>query len=258
VTRSPSTGGLGFTFKWNMGWMHDTLLYFSREPIHRKYHQDDLTFSMLYEYTERFINAVSHDEVVHGKRALIDKMPGDVWQKFANLRALLTYQYTRPGKQLLFMGCELAQWREWDFDSSLDWHLAQDPERRAFAQFFEELGKLYHERSCFWRGDPDPYSFHWIDCNDREGSILSYERRDGDERAVVVMNLTPVPREDYRVGAPTAGRYIERFNSDDKRFGGSDFDTFAYVDTEPVPWHNRDQSLRLRLPPLGVLVLVSS
>ncbi|MEB2311295.1 MAG: 1,4-alpha-glucan branching protein GlgB [Sorangiineae bacterium] len=256
VTRSPDSGGLGFTFKWNMGWMHDTLLYFSRDPVHRKFHQDNLTFSMLYEFTERFINAISHDEVVHGKRSLIEKMPGDTWQKFSNLRALITYQYTRPGKNLLFMGAELAQWREWDFDSSLDWHLSEDPERRGLALFFEELGALYLERACFWQSDPDPYSFHWIDCNDRENSVLCYERRGGDQRALVVMNLTPVPRESYRIGAPLAGRYVERFNSDDSRYGGSSFETFAYVDTEPVPMHGFEQSLGLRLPPLGVLVLV--
>ena len=256
VTRSASTGGLGFTFKWNMGWMHDTLSYFSQDPVHRKYHQDELTFSMLYEYTERFINAISHDEVVHGKRSLLDKMPGDQWQKFANLRLLLAYQYTRPGKQLVFMGTELGPWLEWNHDASLDWHLADSPDRKALDAYVQELGVMYHELSCLWRGDPDAFGFQWIDCSDRENSVMSYVRRYDGELAVVVLNLTPVPREDYRIGAPVPGRYVERLSTDDVRFGGSQFETLPTVDTEPTPMHGREQSLRLRLPPLGALVLV--
>jgi 1,4-alpha-glucan branching enzyme len=256
VSRPAAAGGLGFTFKWNMGWMHDTLQYFSLDPVHRRYHQGELTFSMLYEFSERFINAISHDEVVHGKRSLIDKMPGDVWQKFANLRLLLAYQTTRPGKQLLFMGSELAQWSEWNHDSSLDWHLLDDPDRQKLLKYMSELGALYRAMPCLWRSDPDPHGFQWIDCSDSDNSVMSYARRDGDDMAVVVLNFTPVPREDYRIGAPRSGRYVERFSSDDPRFGGSQFETEKVVETEPVAMHGRAQSLVLNLPPLGALVLV--
>ncbi len=255
VTRSTSTGGLGFTFKWNMGWMHDTLKYFSEDPVHRKYHQDELTFSMLYEYTERFINAISHDEVVHGKRALLDKMPGDQWQKFANLRLLLAYQYTRPGKQLLFMGTELGSWREWNHDATLEWHLAEDPDRQALDRYMVELGAMYHELECLWRGDPDAFSFQWIDCSDRDNSVMSYVRRHAGELCVVVLNFTPVPRENYRIGAPLPGRYALRLSSDDARFGGSQIETPREITADPTPLHGREQSLLLTLPPLGALVL---
>jgi 1,4-alpha-glucan branching enzyme len=255
VTRPVHQGGLGFTFKWNMGWMHDTLSYFSREPVHRRWHQNELSFATLYELHERFINPLSHDEVVHGKRSLLEKMPGDLWQKLANLRALLTYQFTRPGKQLLFMGVELAPHGEWVVDQSLDWHLAGQPERQGMTLFLEEIGRLYRETSCLWRRDPDPDGFQWIDCDDAEHSIYCYERRDGERRALVVLNLTPAPREDYRVGAAVAGRWRRVFCSDDRRYGGSGFETLAEAWTEPVPWHRQQQSLRLRLPPLGALVL---
>ncbi|HEX5438825.1 MAG TPA: 1,4-alpha-glucan branching protein GlgB [Gemmatimonadaceae bacterium] len=255
VTRPASEGGLGFTFKWNMGWMHDTLAYFSEDPIHRSYHQDQLTFAMLYEYTEHFINPLSHDEVVHGKRSLLDKMPGDVWQKFANLRLLLTYQYTRPGKKLLFMGTELAPWREWNHDLSLDWHLAREPERQAFGCFLRELGALYRDTPSLWRMDPDPIGFSWIDASDRASSVMSYVRSDGDSHVVVVLNMTPVPRENYRIGAPFAGTYSRRFSSDDRRYGGSEVETAERVSTEAVPMHGYPHSVSLTLPPLGALVL---
>ncbi len=256
VSRPASEGGLGFTFKWNMGWMHDTLQYFSKEPVHRKYHQNDLTFSMLYEFTEHFINSISHDEVVHGKGALFSKMPGDPWQKFANLRLLLAYQYTRPGKQLVFMGTELAQEREWDVTSSLDWHLLEDPQRQALQRYMAELGKLYKDLPPLWRADPNPESFSWIDCSDWESSIMSYVRRDGDEHVLVVLNFTPVPRENYRIGAPRPGRYLERLSTNDPQFGGSDYPTQKLIDTDPIFMHNRAQSLNLNLPPLGALILV--
>ena len=255
VSRPVHDGGLGFTFKWNMGWMHDTLVYFSKEPVHRKYHQDDLTFAMVYEHSERFIMPLSHDEVVHGKGSLLGKMPGDDWQRFANLRALLTYQYTRPGKKLVFMGTELAPDGEWNHDVSLDWHLADDPMRAAFRQFVADLGHLYRTTPSLWRKDPDPDGFTWIDCGDWEGSVLSFLRRDGEEHVIVVMNLTPVPRDDYRIGTPAAGRYLERFSSDDRRYGGSDVDTLSEVTSDPVPYHGHPQSIVLKLPPLGVLVL---
>ncbi|MFO0567809.1 MAG: 1,4-alpha-glucan branching protein GlgB [Polyangiaceae bacterium] len=254
VTRDAREGGLGFTFKWNMGWMHDTLKYFEKDPIHRRYHQDQLTFSMIYEFHERFINSISHDEVVHGKGSLFSKMPGDKWQKLANLRLLLAYQYTRPGKQLVFMGTEVAQEREWNHETSVDWHLAGDPDRQKLQHFMETLGKLYLERRALWENDPSPASFEWIDCNDRDNSVLSYVRRSGDEHVVVVMNMTPVPRHDYRVGMPEAGSYVELLSTDDPAFGGSDVETRKAFETEPIGAHGRAQSVNLTLPPLGLLV----
>jgi 1,4-alpha-glucan branching enzyme len=255
VTRPAAEGGLGFTFKWNLGWMHDTLFYFGKDPAHRAWHHDSLTFAMIYEQHERFVNPLSHDEVVHGKGSLLAKLPGDPWRRLANLRALLTYQYTRPGKKLLFMGSELAPWTEWNHDASLDWHLAQDPERQGLARFLEDLGRLYRETPCLWRGDPDPDSFEWIDASDRAQSVVSYLRRSGDDELVVVLNLTPVPRPGYRVGLPRAGRWLERFSSDDRRYGGSECSTLPSVDAERVAWHGRAHSARLDLPPLGALVL---
>ncbi|MGB2984814.1 MAG: 1,4-alpha-glucan branching protein GlgB [Phycisphaerae bacterium] len=256
VTRPASQyGGLGFTLKWNMGWMHDTLLYFSKDSIHRRYHQNDLTFSMLYEYSEHFVNALSHDEVVHGKRTLLEKMPGDIWQKFANLRALLAYQYTRPGKQLLFMGTELAPYNEWYYDVSLDWHLADDPMRVGLARFLEDLGRFYLESPCLWRSDPDPGGFAWIDCNDCDNSVLSYGRYHEDRMLIVVLNLTPVPRDDYRIGMPRAGRYVYRLSSDDPAYAGSGYPLVDTLDTEEFGMHGFPQSLRLTLPPLAALIL---
>ncbi len=255
VTKPAREGGLGFTFKWNMGWMHDTLLYFSRDPIHRKWHHNDLTFAMLYEYTERFVMPLSHDEVVHGKRSLLEKMPGDLWQRFANLRLLLAYQYTRPGKKLLFMGTELAPHREWDAGTSLDWHLAADPWRSGLDRFLAEIGRLYRSTGCLFRRDHEPQGFSWIACDDADSSVLAYVRWDGEDHRVVVLNLTPVPREDYRIGVPRPGRYVECLNSDDARFAGSGFPTVREPVTEGVPWQGQAQSVRLRLPPLGALVL---
>ena len=255
VTRPVSQqGGLGFTFKWNMGWMHDTLLYFSKDPIYRSHHQNDLTFAMLYEHTERFINAISHDEVVHGKRSLLEKMPGDYWRKFANLRTLLAYQFTRPGKKLLFMGTELAPHNEWYYDASLDWHLEGDPRRQGLAQCMEDLGRLYHEWPCLWRNDPDPSSFAWIACDDHENSVVCYRRDDGEQMLIVVLNLTPVPREGYRIGAPRAGQYKLLLSTDDGKYGGSDYPTIADPETENVSIHGLPQSLVLTLPPLAAIV----
>jgi 1,4-alpha-glucan branching enzyme len=255
VTRPVAQGGLGFTFKWNMGWMHDTLEYFRKDPVHRRFHQDSLTFAMLYEQSERFIMPLSHDEVVHGKGSLLGRMPGDLWQQLANLRLLFTYQYTRPGKQLLFMGSELAPAREWNHEASLDWHLADDPPRAGLLRFFEALGALYAGSPCLWRSDPDPDGFAWIDCNDRANSVISYVRRSGGDHLVVVLNFTPVPREHYRVGAPAAGRYVRRLSSDEARFGGSGYPSAETTDTEPAPFHGYPQSLVLQLPPLAALVL---
>ena len=255
VTAPVSEDGLGFTFKWNMGWMHDTLLFFALDPVHRRFHLNDLTFAMLYEYTERFLMPLSHDEVVHGKGSLLRKMPGDEWQRFANLRLLLAYQWTRPGKKLLFMGTELASWNEWHHETSLDWHLAGDPLRAGFARFLEDLGRLYRESPSLWRWDHDPAGFSWIDCSDANNTVLAYRRSDGDAMLLVVLNGTPVPREDYRVGAPVAGRWRIRLASDDPRYGGSGWWLPPGFESEPVPSHGHAQSLRLRLPPLGALVL---
>lgn len=256
VTHPTRDGGLGFALKWNMGWMHDTLGYFAREPVHRRHHHDELTFAMLYEHRERFVNPLSHDEVVHGKRSLLEKMPGDAWQKLANLRLLLAYQYTRPGKQLLFMGTELAPHHEWNHDASLEWHLADDPARQGLARFLAALGALYQAHPCLWRTDPDGSGFAWIDCADRDSSIVSYERRDGAAHLVVVLNMTPVPRDGYRIGIPGTGAYVVRLDSDAGEFGGSDYRAHApTVAVEDVPWQGHARSAVLRLPPLGALVL---
>jgi 1,4-alpha-glucan branching enzyme len=256
VTKPANEGGLGFTFKWNMGWMHDTLLYFEKEPIHRRFHQDLLTFSMVYEYTEKFIMPLSHDEVVHLKKSLFDKMPGDQWQKLANLRLLLAYQYTRPGKSLDFMGTELAAWSEWNHDQSLDWHLLHDPSRVAFVRYVERLGAVYRACPPMWRNDYSWEGFSWIDIADRDNSTLSYVRWDGIlEHVVVVFNFTPVPREQYRIGAPTPGTYVQLLSTDDMEWGGSGYGTPTRIDTEPAPFHGYAQSITLTLPPLGGLIL---
>jgi 1,4-alpha-glucan branching enzyme len=256
VSNRVEWGGLGFTFKWNMGWMHDTLEFFKKDPIHRRFHVDQLTFSMVYEYTERFINSISHDEVVHGKGALIEKMPGDFWQKMANLKLLMAYQYTRPGKQLMFMGTEIGQHHEWNHESSLDWHIAEHPQRQGLQKFLVDLGQFYLHTPCLWRSDPQPESFEWIDFNDRDNTILSYMRRDGGEHAIVVLNFTPVAREAYRIGAPQAGRYRVALSSDAEVYSGSGFGSDTVVGTEAIPTHGRENSLLLRIPPLCALVLV--
>jgi 1,4-alpha-glucan branching enzyme len=255
VSRPTSEGGLGLNFKWNMGWMHDTLEYFKLNPVHRRWHLDQLTFAMIYEYSERFIMPLSHDEVVHGKGSLLSKMPGDEWQKYANLRALYAYQYTRPGKILLFMGAELAPYDEWNHEASLDWHLADEPMRAGLANFLADLGALYRESPALWRHDHGPEGFAWIDCTDRDNSIISYARRDGDDHLVVVLNLTPVPRDNYRIGAPAAGRYTVKLSSDAREYGGSGFAIPTTLDTESVAYHGYPQSLQLVLPPVGALVL---
>ena len=255
VTRPASDGGLGFTFKWNMGWMHDTLGYFAKDPIYRRHHHNELTFAMLYEHTERFIMPLSHDEVVHGKGSLLGKMPGDEWQKFANLRLLLGYQFTRPGKKLLFMGTELAPVGEWNHEVSLDWHLGREPYRAGLARFMETLGRLYRDNPCLWESDPDPNGFSWIDCDDRDNSVVSYVRRHEDQFIMVVLNLSPVPRHHYRVGAPASASYRRVLSSDEASYGGSGFETSPTVSADPMPFHGHGQSVSLRLPPLAALLL---
>jgi 1,4-alpha-glucan branching enzyme len=259
VTRSAAEGGLGFTFKWNMGWMHDTLQYFSKDPVHRKFHHWQLSFAMVYEYHERFLNPLSHDEVVHGKQSLLAKMPGDEWQRFANLRLLYVYQFTRPGKKLLFMGSELAPWNEWSYQVSLDWHLADEPLRAKLRDFLRELTQHYRANPALWRCDHDPAGFSWIGFDDADNSVLAYVRWDpetpgGDPRAVV-LNFTPVPRHDYRIGVPRAGAWRQVLCSDAGRFGGSGAPTRPVLETEPDPLHGYQQSIRVDLPPLGALIL---
>jgi 1,4-alpha-glucan branching enzyme len=212
---------------------------------------------MIYENTERFINAISHDEVVHGKGSLIEKMPGDFWQKLANLRVLFAYQATRPGKGLMFMGSEIGQHAEWNVDSPLDWHLADAPQRQALLHFVETLGRLYLDRPELWQGDPDPEGFSWIDCTDRDNSVLSFQRViPGTEKHLVcVFNMTPVPRHEYRIGAPHAGSYEILMSTDDQVFGGSGFDLPQTIWTDPVSAHGHEQSLSLRIPPLAALIL---
>jgi 1,4-alpha-glucan branching enzyme len=255
VTAPVEQGGLGFTYKWNMGWMHDTLNYFALDPVHRRFHHEWLTFAMMYEYSERFITPLSHDEVVHGKGTLLAKMPGDLWQRFANLRALLAYQYTRPGKPLLFMGAELGSLREWNHDSSLDWHLGEAPLNAGLLRFLADLGRLYRERPEFWREDPDYSGFQWLDADDRDHSVYAYLRRDGGRSVVVLLNLTPVPRPGYQAGAPAEGRWSLLLSSDAPQYGGSGYGLVEDVRAVPIPWQHQPASLRVDLPPLGAVVL---
>ena len=257
VTRPPYLGGLGFSFKWNMGWMHDTLGYFSHEPIHRKYHQNDLTFAMLYHHHENFILPLSHDEVVHGKRSLLGRMPGDDWQRFANLRALLAYQWLFPGKKLLFMGGEFGQSAEWNANGQLDWWLLDaGPYHRGLQKFVEDLNKLYAASPGLWQSDYDHGGFYWIDCADRESSVLSFIRQnpDGANPVAVILNLTPVPRLNYRLGLPRAGRWREVLNSDAAIYGGGNRGNFGGVTAGNVASHHQPHSAEFCLPPLSVIV----
>ncbi len=256
VTHAIADGGLGFTFKWNMGWMHDTLDYYKVDPFFRKGAHDKLTFAMMYEYSERFVNPLSHDEVVHMKGSLLRKMPGDEWQRLANLRTLIGYSITRPGKSVFFMGTELGPWSEWNHDASLEWRLLEDPMRRGLQSFVAAAGALYRAQSSLWRHDHDPSGFSWIDVADKGQSVLSYARFDGAAHAIVVMNLTPVPRDHYRLGAPAAGRYRVALNSDAAAFGGSGYAIADEVTTDAEPYHGFPQSLRVTLPPLSIVVLL--
>ncbi len=249
-------GGLGFSMKWNMGWMHDTLAYMEKDPIHRHYHHDMLTFGMLYCYTENFVLPFSHDEVVHGKGSLLDKMPGDDWQRFASLRLLFSYMFTYPGKKLLFMGNEFAQGREWDDSSELEWHLLDRPQHQGIQSLISELNRLYKKLPALHSLDFDGGGFEWIDCHDAAQSVLSYIRKgQNGESVVVILNFTPMPRVNYRIGVPTAGRYRELLNSDSEYFGGSNMGNMDAIDTEPTPWMNQPHSITITLPPLGALIL---
>ena len=254
VTRPTWTGGLGFSMKWNMGWMHDVLSYMSQEPIHRKYHHDQLTFGMLYAFTENFALPFSHDEVVHGKQSLVNKMPGDEWQRFANLRLLLTFMFTYPGKKLLFMGCEFGQGTEWNFNRALDWYVLEYAHHRGIQTLVKDLNNLYKNQAALHQHDFDHKGFEWIDCHDVQQSIISYRRKSDHEEVYVVLNFTPVPRELYRIGVGREGTYTEIFNSDSRYYDGSNIGNNTVL-TEPVPWMNQPHSLCLSLPPLGALVL---
>jgi 1,4-alpha-glucan branching enzyme len=255
VTTPVYLGGLGFGFKWDMGWMHDTLEYFSKEPVHRSYHHNDLTFSMMYAYSENFILPLSHDEVVYGKGSLLRKMPGDTWQKSASLRLLFAYMYTHPGKKLLMAGSELATWNEWDHESCLETDLLHYSPHKEVSQFLIDLGRLYLEDSSLWMWDHSPEGFSWIDCNDHTDSVLSYVRYGADGFLVCVLNFTPVVRHHYRVGVPDPGEYAEVLNSDSRFYGGSDVGNGGLIKTEERAHHGFSQSLDLVLPPLGCLIL---
>ncbi|MDH4300583.1 MAG: 1,4-alpha-glucan branching protein GlgB [Nitrospira sp.] len=255
VSKPTYTGGLGFTFKWNMGWMHDMLDYFEKDAIHRKYHQNQITFGLLYAFHENFVLVLSHDEVVHGKKALLDKMPGDLWQRFANLRALYGYMYGHPGKNMLFMGGEFGQWWEWNHDDSLQWHLCQHESHAGLQRYVRDLNRLYRNEPALYEIDYDWTGFQWIDINDTENSVISFLRkaRDQNNQVVCVCNFTPVPRHGYRIGVPSLGYYRELLNSDAETYGGSNMGNGGGVMAEPISAHGFPNSIVLTLPPLSAL-----
>ena len=257
VSRPIYLGGLGFGLKWDMGWMHDTLQYFSHDPIHRKFHHNQLTFRMLYGFTENFVLPLSHDEVVYGKGSLIGKMPGDEWQRFANLRVLFGYMYAQPGKKLLFMGDEFGQVREWAHDTSLEWDVLQYPVHYGMQNWVEQLNRLYAQEPALHDYDTDPKGFEWIDCNDSAASTISLLRksRSPSQNIVIVCNFTPIPRLEYRLGVPARGYWRELLNSDAKEYGGSGMGNAGGVMAEELPVHGRPYSLNLTLPPLAALFL---
>jgi 1,4-alpha-glucan branching enzyme len=256
VTRPTHLGGLGFGFKWDMGWMHDTLSYISHQPVHRQYHHNELTFSMMYAYTENFVLPLSHDEVVHGKGTLLTKVPGDRWQQMATLRALYAYMWAHPGKQLLFMGQEFGQGGEWSEARSLDWWLLDAPEHRGVQRLITDLNRVYGETNALWSRDSDPAGFHWIDANDASGNVFSFLRFGTDGSALAcIANFSSVPHDTYRVGLPRAGRWDEVINTDAGPYLGSDVGNFGGVEALAQAWHGQPASATLRVPPLGTLWL---
>ncbi len=256
VSRPTYIGGLGFGMKWDMGWMHDTLLYMSKNPIHRKYHHNKLSFRGLYTFTENFVLPLSHDEVVHGKGSLFGKMAGDEWQKYANLRLLFGYMFTQPGKKLLFMGCEIAQWGEWNHDSSIEWDALQYPSHQGVQRWVRDLNAFYRGEPALYETDFLPDGWRWIDADDSDDSVLTYMRlrKDGNAPLIMACNFTPVPREAYRVGVPHSGHWREVLNSNAGIYGGTDQGNFGGRTTEPIACHGHEQSLLLDLPPLAMVV----
>jgi 1,4-alpha-glucan branching enzyme len=257
VSRPTYVGGLGFSLKWNMGWMNDTLRYVRHDPVHRKYHHDELTFSLIYAFHENFVLPLSHDEVVHGKGALLDQMPGDPWQRFANLRLLYAYMWCHPGKKLLFMGGEFGQWQEWNFDESLHWHLLAGEQHRGLSRSVADLNSLLRREPALHELDFDGRGFEWIDCHNWQDSVLAFVRRavDADDFLVVCCNFTPVRRDGYSLGVPTAGVYEEVFNSDSAWYGGSNAGNGGWIASTPRPCHGREHAVALTLPPLAAIVL---
>jgi 1,4-alpha-glucan branching enzyme len=258
VSRPTYLGGLGFGFKWNMGWMHDTLDYFQRDPVYRKYHHHTLTFSLMYAFSENFVLPLSHDEVVHGKRSLLDKMPGDRWQKFANLRALYAYMWAHPGKKLLFMGGELAEWEEWNYDGSLHWSLLEYAEHHGVQSLVRDLNRVYRSEPALYEVDFDSSGFQWLEPNDAANNVLAFARIDasGERQLVCLLNLSPVPRYGYRVGMPRCCTWREVLNTDATFYGGSGVGNLGAVEAEPLAWHDQPFSAEVTLPPLGAVWLV--
>jgi 1,4-alpha-glucan branching enzyme len=248
-------GGLGFSMKWNMGWMHDTLDYMAHDPIHRRYHHNSLTFSIWYAFSENFVLPLSHDEVVYGKKSLISKMPGDRWQQFANLRLLLGWMWAHPGKKLLFMGGEFGQWREWHHDRQLDWWLCRDEAHAGLQRWLVDLNRVYRAEPALHRRDFTRDGFQWIDGNDSDNSVLTFLRwPDEGPPVLVACNFTPVVRENYRVGVPLAGAWREILNSDAPLYGGGGVGNLGRIEAHPRPWHGRTHSAALTLPPLAVVM----
>jgi len=256
VSRPVYLGGLGFGFKWNMGWMHDSLQYISKDPIYRRFHHHQLTFSLIYAFSENFVLPISHDEVVHGKGSLLGKMPGDTWRKFANLRSYLGYMWAHPGKQLLFMGCELGQEAEWSHERSIDWESLADPDHAGVQALVGDLNRVYREQAALWEQDAKPDGFSWIDPNDVDDNALSFIRWAADGRPLVCLcNFSPVPRSDYRIGLPTVGRWVEVLNTDSETYGGTNVGNMGVVEAEAIEWDNQPASARLTLPPLATIWL---
>ncbi|HNR66306.1 MAG TPA: alpha amylase C-terminal domain-containing protein, partial [Atribacterota bacterium] len=255
VSRPTYSGGLGFGMKWNMGWMHDTLSYFSRDPIYRKYHHQELTFSLLYTFNENFILSLSHDEVTHGKKSLLEKMPGDDWQKFANLRLLFGYMYAHPGKKLFFMGSEFGQRQEWQHDFPLDWNVLKLPSHQGMQRWIKDLNGFYRQEKALYEVDFEYSGFQWIENNDREHSVLIFLRKNGNgnEKILIVCNFVPTPWYNYRIGIPERGIWLECLNSDSSLYGGSNHGNMGRVSSRPIPMHGYDYSLNITIPPLGIL-----
>jgi 1,4-alpha-glucan branching enzyme len=255
VSRPTYVGGLGFGFKWNMGWMHDTLLYFTKDPIHRRFHHNLLTFGLLYAWAENFVLPLSHDEVVHGKRSLLSKMPGDRWQKFANLRSLYGHMWAHPGKKLLFMGGEFGQWDEWNVNKSLDWHVLLGAEHSGLLALVRDLNRIYRGEPALWEADAEPAGFQWIDVNSADDNLIAYMRiaPSSDRRIVCVCNLSPVPRVGYRLGLPRPGFYKELLNTDSALYAGSNMGNAGGVQAEAHPWREFAWSAPVTLPPLATV-----